>query len=147
MVHFSKEFLEKYSAANYVAILAASEEAYRTGWTAPDKDKDPRDHVSTNTAAAAARTGADTAAREQTTMGEGAANNNLESNRSAPAEHAVLEPDKQQSQSRTVPAEGPTELVPRLRDRSHSTQHSIRAGSERVRNIRCAHRRRLQTFV
>ena len=107
MMHFSKEFLEKYSAATYVAILAASEEAYRTGWIAPDKDEDPRKHVSANTAAATAGSGADTAAREQTTMGEGAANNNSESNQSAPAGHAVLEPDKQQSQSRTVPAEGP----------------------------------------
>ena len=107
MMQFSKEFLEKYSAANYVAILAASEEAYRTGWIAPDKDEDPREHVSANTAATTAGSSADTAAREQTTVGESAANNNSESNQSAPAEHAVLEPDRQQSQSRTVPAEGP----------------------------------------
>ena len=89
MMHFSKEFLEKYSAATYVAILAASEEAYRTGWIAPDKDKDPCEHVSANTAATTTGSGADTAAREQTTMGEGAANNNSESNQSAPAEHAL----------------------------------------------------------
>ena len=104
MMHFSKEFLEKYRPANYVAILAASGEPYRTGWIAPDKDKDPREHVSANTAvaAAAAGSGTDTAAREQTAMGEGATNNNSESNQSAPVEHAVPGPDKQHCKVRAA---------------------------------------------
>ena len=100
-VGFDPEFLRKYSKANYDAILAASEEAYKNGYCAPNRNDTPCERVTANTAAAGSSENTATGVQPANDTAPCAAVNNS----TQTAQHAVL--PESQSQSHTEDAQIP----------------------------------------
>ena len=128
---FDPEFLAKYSKAKYDAILAASEEACRNGFTAPQRqpgNSTQSAHVSARTASAGLS--ANTAARVQPATSKPAAGAERSPDQIAPAEHAG--PPSGQSAAEPAPHRASTE--PRrasTEPESQSQSHDANMGKAR----------------
>ena len=125
---FDPEFLAKYSKAKYDAILAASEEACRNGFTAPQRqpgNSTQSAHVSARTASAGLS--ANTAARVQPATSKPAAGAERSPDQIAPAEHAG--PPSGQSTAEPAPHRASTE------PRRASTEPESQSHMEKARSI------------